>query len=129
MTQKLGYVYILQLSAPIGKPRTVDYETGLPKERIAPEQRCKAQYYVGYADDLEKRIHQHRKGCGAKFTRAAIERGVGFQVVALWTGDRTLERKLKNLKDTPSLMRRLRSGYTPKNIPSPFYVEHKDVLQ
>lgn len=56
-----------------------------------------AQHYIGYCEDLPRRIAQHRAGCGARLTEVAKERGIGFAVVRVWPdGDRKLERRLKN---------------------------------
>ncbi|MBX7254043.1 MAG: hypothetical protein K1X50_18845 [Candidatus Promineofilum sp.] len=47
-----------------------------------------ARHYLGYADDLGRRIQQH-------------ERGIRFKVVRVWRGDRELERRLKGWKQMP----------------------------
>ena len=68
---------------------------------ISPNHTC--QHYLGFAHDLEQRIAQHRAGTGSRLCEVAKERGIGFDVVAVWSGDRTLERKLKNRKNAPCL--------------------------
>lgn len=60
-----------------------------------------AQHYLGWALDLDVRLAAHRAGRGARLTQIAVERGIGFEVVRTWPGDRTLERKLKNRKESP----------------------------
>ncbi len=63
-----------------------------------------AQHYLGYADDIARRIETHRKGHGARLTQVAKERRIGFTVVRVWEGKgRDFERQLKNRKNTPKL--------------------------
>ena len=69
---------------------------------IAPG-RHTAQHYIGYADDLDRRIAQHRAGTGARLCEVAKERGISFVVARTWDGDRKLERQLKNQKQGPRL--------------------------
>lgn len=78
------YVYLLHFDRP-----------------ISPLHTC--QHYLGFAHDLAQRIEQHRAGTGSRLCAVAKERGIGFAVVAVWQGDRTLERKLKNRKNSPCL--------------------------
>lgn len=62
-----------------------------------------AQHYLGWAEDIERRIAEHRAGRGARLTQVAKERGIDFVVVRTWEGDRSLERKLKSRKEAPRL--------------------------
>lgn len=56
-----------------------------------------AQHYVGYAEDVDARVAEHRAGRGARLTQVCVERGIGFEVVRIWPdGDRNLERRIKN---------------------------------
>ncbi len=85
----MGYVYLLHFERPINPARP-------------------AQHYLGYADDLGRRIRQHKRGrrytSGGGFTgcsrlcEVAHERGIGFHVVRVWRGGRELERRLKSRK-------------------------------
>lgn len=79
------YVYLLHFTAPVAPGRHT------------------TQHYIGSADDLAARIQRHRLGYGARLVQVAIERGIKFQVMRVWKGDRTLERKLKNMKNAPAL--------------------------
>ena len=79
--QPKGTVYLLHLEKPMNR----------------------AGHYLGWAKDLETRIAQHGTPRGAKMTRAAAKRGIGFSVVRTWNGTRSTERALKNLKDARSL--------------------------
>jgi predicted GIY-YIG superfamily endonuclease len=54
-----------------------------------------AQHYLGYADNIERRIAEHRAGRGAKLTAAVVAAGIEFRVVRTWPGDREEERRLK----------------------------------
>ena len=68
---------------------------------ICPTRPC--QHYLGWALDLDTRIADHRAGRGARLTQVALERGIEFEVVRTWPGDRTFERKLKHRKESPRL--------------------------
>jgi hypothetical protein len=61
------------------------------------------QHYIGFALDLAARLAEHRAGRGARLTQVAIERGISFEVVRVWPGDRNAERALKNRKAAPRL--------------------------
>jgi predicted GIY-YIG superfamily endonuclease len=80
-------VYILQFTEKLGNPENP---------------RGTAQFYVGYCDDNRpnQRLAEHRAGRGAAITRAATERGIGFDVVLTLPGDRATERAIKNRKNT-----------------------------
>lgn len=69
-----------------------------------------AQHYMGYADDIPRRVYEHEFGqSAARLTTAAAAAGVRMFLARTWPGgDRTLERKLKggmNAKRTGSLAR------------------------
>lgn len=72
------------------------------KQPIAPG-RHTTQHYIGFTDDLARRIAEHRAGTGARLCEVAKERGVSFVVVQIWEGDRKEERRLKNQKHAPRL--------------------------
>lgn len=88
----MGYVYLLHFERPIAPGRHT------------------AQHYLGYADDLARRIKAHRRGryngrstgC-AKLCAVAGRRGIGFVVARVWRGDYKLERRLKRRKSGPRL--------------------------
>ena len=80
--EELGIVYVLKLDAPLGNSRH------------------RAQFYVGWAVNLDRRLKHHRNGTGAAFTAAAAERGIGMQVVWSAPGTRALEREIKRWKNT-----------------------------
>lgn len=63
-----------------------------------------AQHYLGYTSNLDSRLDQHARGrSGAGIVRAFYEAGISFIVARTWTGDRSLERRLKNQKNSPRL--------------------------
>ncbi len=55
-----------------------------------------AQHYIGYAADVEARIARHKRGYGANLVKVCMKAGIGFTVVRVWEGDRSLERRLKS---------------------------------
>lgn len=78
-------VYLLHFDSPISEHHT-------------------AQHYIGWTEGpIENRLEAHRSNGGARFTQVANERGIGYQVVRTWKGNRKLERKLKNRKNSPKL--------------------------
>ena len=77
-------VYLLHFSQPISPDHTT-------------------QHYLGYSEDWEQRIAEHRAGTGARLTQVAKARGIRFVVAELWEGDRQLERQLKRRKEGPRL--------------------------
>ena len=93
-------VYLIHFDRPLGNP---------------DNPRGQAQHYIGYADDLERRLAQHRSGNGSALMAAVTRAGIGWQVARTWPdGDRTLERRLKRMKAAPRLLcpicRELRRG-------------------
>ena len=61
-----------------------------------------ARHYMGFTDDLSKRMDRHRSGDGSRLLRALKEANIGYTVVRTWKGDRSLERRLKKRKNSPS---------------------------
>jgi hypothetical protein len=61
-----------------------------------------SQHYLGWTDDLDRRIQEHRTGhhrVSARLMEVAHERNIGFVVARVWEdGDRWLERLLKSHK-------------------------------
>lgn len=79
-----GTVYLIHFSEPyVGR-------TGQQK------QTC--QHYLGWAKNLDARIAEHRASRGARLIEVINEAGIEWNVVKTWSGDRKLERKLKNRK-------------------------------
>ncbi len=82
-------VYLLHLNQPL--PRGVN-SSGTALE---------AGHYIGYTDDLLRRILEHAEGHGARFMQVCHERQIDFALARTWEGkgaDRSFERRLKNYK-------------------------------
>ena len=62
-----------------------------------------ARHYIGWARNVDARLAHHRAGTGSNFLRVAGDRGISFDVVRTWTGDRTAERRLKRQRNAPRL--------------------------
>lgn len=63
-----------------------------------------ARHYLGYADDIARRLRQHRAGRGARLMAVVSEQGIDWQCVRVWVGeDRHFERRLKNRHESPRL--------------------------
>jgi len=62
-----------------------------------------ARHYLGYAVDVEMRIHDHRRGNGARLTQVITQAGIGMILVRTWDGDRNDERKLKRHNNAPRM--------------------------
>lgn len=61
-----------------------------------------AQHYVGYCKEerFELRLLEHGTGIGAKIIRALIKKNIHYRVAVTFPGDRKVERKIKNQKNT-----------------------------
>lgn len=63
-----------------------------------------AQHYIGYTDiNVLDRIARHLQGHGSRLLRAVTNAGIKIKLVRTWTGNKTLERKLKNQKNAKRL--------------------------
>lgn len=92
MSIKQPCCYLLKLSTPLGT------------------EKHSAQYYLGSCSNLIKRLKQHKEGKAAAFTRAAVEKGICFEVVCIWVVNtvqeaRQLEIQLKKYKNHAKLLR------------------------
>ena len=58
-----------------------------------------ARHYIGFTNNITKRVEKHKRGTGSKLLRALREVNIPFHVVKTWEGDRKQERKLKNNKN------------------------------
>ncbi len=62
------------------------------------------QHYLGYTSRRKSlRLDEHKAGTGARLTQVANERGIDYEIVRVWKGNRQLERQLKNQKNAPKL--------------------------
>jgi hypothetical protein len=56
-----------------------------------------ARHYIGWTPgNLNRRLHQHRNGTGARLMQVITAAGIDFVVARTWDGGRNLERSLKN---------------------------------
>lgn len=56
-----------------------------------------ARHYLGWAENAESRIEQHRHGTGARLTQVIKDAGITFLVAKIWDNvERGFERRLKN---------------------------------
>jgi len=62
-----------------------------------------ARHYLGYTNDLEARLAQHRSGNGARLIEVISKAGISWTLVRTWKGGRDLERRLKAQKNSPRL--------------------------
>jgi len=63
-----------------------------------------ARHYLGYSEDLDKRITDHLCGQGARLMEVVTLAGIEWKVARTWPGaDRGFERRLKNGKNAPQL--------------------------
>jgi hypothetical protein len=59
-----------------------------------------ARHYIGFTQNLEQRLADHRAGRGSPLIAAAIADGIEFELAAIWEGDRYDERRLHRQKNT-----------------------------
>ena len=59
-----------------------------------------AGHYIGFTQNLEQRLDEHRAGRGSPLIAAAIADGIAFELTAIWEGDRHAERRLHRQKNT-----------------------------
>ncbi|SRR6266511_5367266 len=54
-----------------------------------------AGHYLGFTENLDKRITDHLCGMGARLMEVVTEANIDWKVSRTWRGDRNLERRLK----------------------------------
>ena len=62
-----------------------------------------AKHYIGFTEDLDRRLVEHQTGAGARLIEVIINAGRSFTLARTWPGDRTLERRLHRRKASPRL--------------------------
>lgn len=62
------------------------------------------RHYIGYTENLDKRIKAHRSKRGARLVAAVVGEGIKFRVARTWENvDGHFERSLKNRKNSKFL--------------------------
>ena len=64
------------------------------RERLGTDKHS-IKHYLGFTWDLDARLEKHRAGQGARITEVLKERGIHFDVAAVWPGNRGVENQLK----------------------------------
>lgn len=76
-----------------------------------------AGHYLGWADNIERRVALHQSGAGARLTQVAVQAGCKLILARVWAdGDRTLERHLKNRHNAPALCPLCRLEFTLDDV-------------
>jgi len=61
-----------------------------------------AKHYIGYADDIGKRVAEQQAGTGARLCQVAVAAGCHLVLARVWPGQtRRFERQIKNHKNAP----------------------------
>lgn len=55
-----------------------------------------ARHYIGWTEDLERRLEKHARDGGAAIVRAAINEGIGIVLAATFVGTKRDEGRLKD---------------------------------
>lgn len=63
-----------------------------------------ARHYVGYTDNLSRRLSEHKRGKSARLMEVIKQAGITFECVRTWNEDRVFERRIKTgYHDVPKL--------------------------
>jgi hypothetical protein len=84
------------------------------RERLGTDKHS-IKHYLGFAWDLDARLEKHRAGQGARITQVLLERGIAWDVVAVWPGNRGVENELK-LHSATRICPRCTPGAQPPRI-------------
>ena len=101
-----GFIYLLHLS-----------------EGMPIREGREARHYLGWSEDLDGRMREHGGPTGAAMLRAAKARGISWQIVRVWRGDRNDERAIKKRREAPRFCpicvkeRQDRRGLLRPNLP------------
>ena len=81
-----------------------------------------ARHYLGFTENLDKRITDHLCGMGARLMEVVTNARIEWRVARTWRGDRRLERRLKDRHNAALLCplcsgeKALRRGNFPQKI-------------
>jgi predicted GIY-YIG superfamily endonuclease len=74
-----------------------------------------ARHYVGWAQNVKRRLAEHQAGRGARLLAVVKAAGIGWQLARLWPGSRARERQIKrqggHSRQCPLC------GVTPRRVP------------
>lgn len=87
--------------------------------------RAQAQHYIGWCQNIDERLAQHRAGQGSKLLATAVARGITFEVAATWSAPVAFEKYLKRRKESPRLCITCCTahGWICKHVASPTHVQ------
>lgn len=97
-------VYEIHFFEPLGAPQSDEQRAsrGMPPRK--PNTPYAVRHYIGFAEDIDRRIEAHRKGNGSALMKVVAERKIGWVVARIWLGkDKKWERHLKRQKNAPRL--------------------------
>jgi len=60
-----------------------------------------ASHYVGFSNNILRRLLEHRSGVGSPLLRACNDYGISWRVVRVWADGRGRERAIKRQKNSP----------------------------
>lgn len=89
-----------------------------------------AQHYIGYTDDLAKRLKRHQAKQGSKFVAAMLNNGISFLLARTWEGvDYSFERKLKSRRNAKHLCPICRKEKELKDMASKFNIPNMKLYE
>lgn len=97
-------VYEIHLFQPLGEPQSDEQrdKRGLPPRKV--KRPFVARHYIGFSEDIEARLEEHRRGNGSAFMAAVSQRGIEWTLARVWPGQgRDWERHLKRQKHAARL--------------------------
>ena len=87
-----------------------------------------ARHYIGFTQNLEQRLADHRAGRGSPLIAAAVADGIEFELAAIWEGDRHDERRLHRQKNNRARLCPICSAGDPAAAPAEPTVDLVDEL-
>lgn len=54
-----------------------------------------AKHYVGFTDNLDQRLKEHKQGKSARLMEVVKQAGIAWECVRTWNVDRKFERRIK----------------------------------
>lgn len=91
-----GTVYLLHFERPYVSQRSTYY---VGEEVRTGSRRKVVQHYIGWADDLEHRLKEHRHGNGSRLMAAVGRVGINWECVRTWKASLNFEKQLKRSKN------------------------------